>query len=844
MKFVLRMAWRDSRASRRRLALFSLSIVFGIAALVALGSGSASLERAMRVQAKGLLGADLILTSRLPFSAGLERALAGLGGGEARDDSLASMMIFPGANGPARLVEVRAMEGDFPFYGDFVTEPADAVQRLRRGEPVVILEETLANQFGVKPGDTVKLGRTVLTVAGALRKLAGESAAVATLAPRALLPLRLLPAAGLTGPGSLVRHRLALRLPAGTDPEAVAYELRRKFPDERFSVETAASRERDLGRALTNVYHYLNLVGFIALLLGAIGVASAIHVHVRQKLATVAVLRCLGATAGRAFAVYLVQGVGLGFLGALGGAVLGVALQQALPVVLKDWLPFPVEFFIAWPAVGQGMAAGFVICILFTLLPLLAVRRVSPLLALRSAADAAAGPGRYDPWRLAVAGLIALAVAGFAYEQTGSRRLGLGFAAALAAGLGALAGLARLVAWLARRWPPRRLPYVVRQGIANLHRPNNRTVLLLVSLGLGTFLILTLYLARSTLLGEIGAVGGAGRPNLLFFDIQDDQIGPLDRIAAAAGSPVLEQAPVVTMRLASIRGRPVADLLKDPAVRLPGWALRREYRSTFRAGASDTERVVQGALAARAAAGSPAPISIEEGLFRDLDLRLGDEIAWDVQGVPVVTRVASVRRVEWRRLEPNFFVVFPEGVLEAAPKTYVAAVRAATPADSARLQRQAALALPNVTAIDLALLLETLDGIFAKVAFAVDFMAFFTVATGVVVLAGAVVAGRYQRIREAVLLRTLGATRRQLDRIRLVEYTVLGALAALLGVLLALGANALLAHFLFATAPAAPLPPLLAALFLVPGVTLVTGWLADRGAAARPPLEALRLENA
>jgi putative ABC transport system permease protein len=844
MKFVLRMAWRDSRASRRRLALFSLSIVFGIAALVALGSGSASLARAMRVQAKGLLGADLILTSRAPFSVGLERALAALGGAEARDDSLASMMVFPSDGGAARLVEVRAMEGDFPFYGDFVTEPADAAARLRRGEPVVILEETLANQFGVKPGDSVKLGQSVFTVAGALRKLAGESAAVATFAPRALIPRRALPAAGLTGPGSLVRHRVALRLPPGADPEAIAAGLRRQFPDERFGVETAASRERELGSALTNVYHFLNLVGFIALLLGAIGVASAIHVHVRQKIPTVAVLRCLGASAGQAFAVYLIQGIGLGLLGAIAGAVLGVALQQALPAVLKDWLPFPVEFFIAWAAVGRGMAAGFLICVLFTLLPLLAVRRVSPLTALRSLAAETDGPGRFDPWRLALAGLIALAVAGFAYQQTGSRRLGVGFAAALALGLAAFAGLAQAVAWAARRWPPRRLPYVVRQGIANLHRPNNRTVLLLVSLGLGSFLILTLYLARSTLLAEVGEAGGAGRPNLLFFDIQDDQVGLLDQIAARAGSPVLEQAPIVTMRLASIRGRPVADLLKDPGVRLPGWALRREYRSTFRAATVETERIVQGAFVGRAAAGAVAPISVEEGLVRDLGLHLGDEIGWDVQGVPVRSRVASVRRVEWRRLEPNFFVVFPAGVLDGAPKSYVAAVRAADSADSARLQRLVAAALPSVTAIDLSLLLQTLDAIFAKVAFAVDFMAFFTVATGLMVLAGAVVAGRYQRIREAVLLRTLGATRRQLDRIRLVEYTVLGVLSAGLGILLALGANALLAHFFFATAPAAPAAPLLAAFGLVPAVTLATGWLAARAAAGRPPLEALRLENA
>jgi putative ABC transport system permease protein len=844
MMFILRMAWRDSRASRRRLALFSLSIVFGIAALVALGSGSASLARAMRVQAKALLGADLILTSRAPFSAGVERAVAAFGGAEARDDSLASMMVFPDSGGAARLVEVRALEGEFPFYGDFVTEPAGAADRLRRGEAVVVLEETLANQFGVKAGDTVRLGRSVFTVAGALRKLAGESAAIATFAPRALLPRGRLPATGLIAPGSVVRHRLALRLPPGADADAAAAELRREFPGERFSVETAASRERELGRALTNVYHFLNLVGFVALLLGAIGVASAIQVHVRQKLPTVAILRCLGATAGQAFAVYLVQGIGLGLLGAVAGAVLGVALQQALPAVLRDWLPFPVEFFIAWPAVLQGMAAGFVICVLFTLLPLLTVRRVSPLMALRAAADASAGPGRFDPWRLAIAALIAAAVAGFAYEQTQSRRLGVGFAVALAAGLGALAGLAQAVAWIARRFPPRRLPYVVRQGVANLHRPSNRTVLLLVSLGLGTFLVLTLYLARSTLLAEIGDAGGTGRPNLLFFDIQDDQIGPLDRIAAAAGNPVLAQAPVVTMKLASLRGRAIEDLLKDPAVRLPGWALRREYRSTFRDRASGTERVVRGALVPRAAPGSVAPISVEEGLARDLGLQLGDELVWDVQGVPVRSRVGSVRRVEWRRLEPNFFVVFPEGVLDAAPKSYIAAVRVPSSAASARLQRQVAATLPNVTAIDLSLLLQTLDAIFAKVAFAVDFMAFFTVATGLVVLAGAVVAGRYQRVRESVLLRTLGATRRQLDRIRCVEYSVLGGLAAVLGILLALGANALLAHYLFAAPPAAPAGPLLAALVLIPAITLLTGWLADRASSALPPLEALRQENA
>ena len=202
-------------------------------------------------------------------------------------------------------------------------------------------------------------------------------------------------------------------------------------------------------------------------------------------------LRCLGASAGQSFAVYLVQGVALGLAGALAGALLGVGLQLSLPRLLADVVPFEVEFFVAWPAVARGIGAGVILCLLFTLLPLLAVRRVPPLSALRSAMTEAEGVRR-DPWRLVVAGLIAVAIAALASWQTGGWREGLGFTAALGVALGILWLLARATAWLARRAVPRRAPYVVRQGIANLHRPNNRTVLLLVSLGLGCALMLTL----------------------------------------------------------------------------------------------------------------------------------------------------------------------------------------------------------------------------------------------------------------------------------------------------------------------------------------------------------------
>ncbi|MBI5690937.1 MAG: ABC transporter permease [Verrucomicrobia bacterium] len=891
MNFILKMAWRDSRASRRRLLLFSCSVVLGIAALVAIGSLGANLERSIDDQAKGLLGADLILTSRHPISEAVREHVVALGAQFAREKSFTSMLAFPTAQNLTRLVNVRAVEGGFPFYGDFVVQPADGIARLRAGGEVAIVEETLLRQFNARVGDPVKLGNTQFTVVGALQKLPGESSALsATVAPRVLIPWKALEATGLAERNVLVRHRGMLKLPSETRPEIVERDLRRRFRGEELGFDTVAERKRNLGRVLEYIEDFLGLVGFVALFLGAIGVASAIHVYIRQKIPTVAMLRCLGATARQSFGVYLVQGIALGGIGAVAGALLGVAVQVLLPRLLGDVLPFEVSFFIAWPAVARGMGAGLVICLLFTLLPLLAVRRVSPLVALRSAFAERVGTGP-DPWRVAIGIFIVLAVAGFAIWQTGRLRDGLGLTAVLGAGFAILAGLAKAVAWSARRWFPRRSPYVVRQGVANLYRPNNRTVLLLLSLGLGTFLLLTLFLVRTTLLKEVEFSGSGGRPNLLLFDIQDDQVEDLRKTAAAAGAPVLVQAPIVTMKIAGVKGRKVEEWLRESGSRgtreaggaakaggadavgaearargseepkqradadvrgkadgerrrMPGWTLRREYRSTFRGRLEGSERLVAGTFTGKVAPGEAVvPISIEEGLYKEMGLQLGDEIEWDIQGVPQRSRVTSVRAVEWRRLEPNFFVVFPEGVLEAAPKFHVAAVRTREAEHSAQLQRAVVAAFPNVTAIDLALVVQTVEGIFTKVSFAIEFMAGFTVLTGIIVLAGAVLTGRYQRIRETVLLRTLGATRRQLIQIQLVEYAILGVLSAAVGGVLAVAGNALLAKFVFRMAPSVSPLVLIGGTLVVCVVTVVTGLLTSRGITRHPPLEVLRQET-
>jgi len=841
MNFILKMAWRDSRAARRRLLLAAFSIVLGIAALVAVGSLSANLRQAIGEQAKQLLGADLVVTARQVLPAEVENYLGTLGGEVARGVTFTSMMVLPASDGQTRLVSVRATEGGFPFYGEFITEPAGALERLRGESGAAILEDTLIAQFGVKPGDPVKLGGVTFIVAGAVKKVPGESMASGLFAPRVFVPLRAVPATGLLNAGSIARYEAFVKLPPGSDAEKLAGELKEKFAGARLRVETVAGRQRELGQTMGNVDSFLSLVGFIALLLGAIGVASAVQVYVRQKLATVAVLRCLGATARQSFAIYLVQGLALGVVGAVVGAALGVAVQLALPLLAGDLLPVRVEFFVSWLAVARGAGMGLAICFLFTLLPLLSVRRVPPLAVLR--AGFADGAGQRDGWRVALLVVIALAIAAFLVAQAPRPAIGLGFAAGLGVSFGFLFGFARLLSWTVRRFFPKNAPYVWRQGLANLYRPNNRTVLLLVSLGLGSGLLLTLVLTRATLLGQLRHDQG-DRPNLMFFDIQDDQKDPLETLLATEGAPVRVSAPVVTMRLVAVKGRRVEELLRDKNSNLPGWTLRREYRSTYRARLVGTEKLVGGKFAARAEPGeSVIPISVEEGLARDMQLKLGDELVFDVQGVSMTTKITSLREVDWRRMEPNFFVVFPEGVLEEAPKFYLAAVRVATAVDSARVQRAVTRAFPNVSAIDLALVLQTLDGVFSKIEFVVRFMVLFTVATGVVVLAGAVLSGRSQRLREAVLLRTLGATRAQLVKIQLVEYLVLGVLAALIGGALAVTAEWLLARFVFKAPLVVPPLALVISVASVAGVTVITGWLANRGVADHPPLEVLRREG-
>jgi putative ABC transport system permease protein len=380
--------------------------------------------------------------------------------------------------------------------------------------------------------------------------------------------------------------------------------------------------------------------------------------------------------------------------------------------------------------------------------------------------------------------------------------------------------------------------------LANLHRPNNRTLFLMLAIGLGTFMVLTGYLTKETLLAQFAAERQSNQANTVLFDVQPDQREAVLELLRAQGCPFLDEAPIITMRLQSIKGRSVEEILADRRKTIPRWVLRREYRSTYGDRLRPGEQIVAGQWhASTTNAGATVPISVEQEIARDLGVALGDEIVWDVQGVPLHTRVASLREVDWKRVQPNFFVVFPRGVLEEAPAFHVFTTRTDSPQQSAALQRAVVQKFPTVSAIDLSLILQTIDSLIGKIGFVVRFMALFVVITGVIVLAGAILTGRFQRVRESILLRTLGATRRQILQILLAEYFCLGALAALTGIVLAVGASWALATFVLQAKFVLPAAPLLISLLGVSALTVLIGAWSSRGIAHHPPLEVLRAEG-
>lgn len=836
LKWLIQMAWRDSRKNRARLVLFISSIILGIAALVAIYSLGDNLRDNIDNQAATLIGADLSLYSGKKFEGKALALVDSLSKVRSEERAFASMVYFT-KTGSSRLAQVKALSGEFPYYGKLETLPVSAEKTFRNRQEALV-DQTLMLQYHAQVGDSIKIGEVTFAIAGILEKAPGSTGITASVAPVVYIPMRFLDQTGLMQKGSRVGYRYYFKFPPKTDVEKLVNALKPQFENFDLDYNTVQSQKEDTGRSFRDLTRFLSLVGFVALLLGCIGVASAIHIYVREKLNSIAILRCLGVKATQAFLIYLIQIAGIGFIGTVLGTVLGAVIQQFLPVVFKDLLPFELTTDISWPAIGQGLIIGLLISVLFALPPLVSIRKVSPLNVLRSSADAAHPERDAASWGLY--GLIVLFIFGFSFLQMQTWVQALIFTACILVAFLILFGIASLLMWLVRRFFPTSWSYLWRQGLANLYRPNNQTTILVVSVGMGTSLICTLFFIQSILLTRVKLSSSGNQPNMVLFDIQSHQKEGVLAIAKAQHVPVNQSVPIVNMRLEEVNGKTAADFEGD-STEQSRRIFGREYRVTFRDSITSSEKITKGKWQGIYDKSSGLiPISIEQSYAERNRLALGDTLVFNVQGTIMSTTLASFREVNWGEVRTNFLVVFPTGVLEDAPQFHAMLTHVPNPTVSASFQQALVRQYPNVSIIDLALALRVLDDIFNKIGFVIRFMAGFSILTGLIVLIASVMISKYQRIQESVLLRTLGASRKQIFVITALEYFFLGALGAFTGILIALVGSYCLARFNFESEFSPEAGPIALIFLFVSLLTVMIGLLNSRGILSRPPLEVLR----
>ncbi len=830
------MAWRDSRKNRSRLLLFVSAIILGIAALVAIYSLSDNVNRAINLQAATLVGADLDISNSKPYTPASLQLILSLGDRRSEEKRFSSMVLFPKTDG-TRIIEVRALGGDFPYYGELETTPATAARTFRNGQQALV-DQTLMLQFDARVGDSIRIGNSSFLIAGTLLGAPGQAGIQSAVAPMVYIPIETLPQTGLEQKGSRINYRYHIKWDRPVNMQQVEDRIRKPFDLEGISWTTIAEQQQNTARSFRDLTRFLSLVGFIALLLGCIGVASAIQIYVREKIGTIAILRCLGATAWQSFLIYLLQIITIGLAGSLMGAGLGTLVQQLLPSVFQALLPVQLSTGISWSAVGQGIMLGAIVSILFALLPLVSVRNISPLHTLRISLQPVSLVK--DPLKWLVYGLILLFVVVFSYRQLGTLKEAFVFTGSIAVALLFLTAIANGLMWLVKRFFPTSWSYLFRQGIANLYRPNNQTAVLILSIGLGTALICTLIFVQSMLLSRVTLSASNEQPNMVLFDIQSAQRDSVLALAKAQGLPANGTVPIVTMRLEAINHITPAVLQKDSTLKVQNWVFGREYRVTFRDSLISSETITKGSWTGRAKEGSTIPVSLEERFAESNGIQLGDTLFFNVQGALMTTVVGSLRKVDWNRVQTNFLVVFPAGVLEEAPQFHVLLTRVSSPAQSAKFQQAVVKRFPNVSIIDLQLVLNILDELLGKIGLVIRFMAAFSIITGIVVLVASVLISKYQRMQENVLLRTLGASGKQIFAIAALEYSILGAMAAATGILLALAGSWALATYTFDMPFAPPVLPVLIVFVAISFLTAAIGVFNSRSALNRPPLEILR----
>ena len=799
--YPFRLAARELRGGVRGFRIFLACLVLGVGAIAGIGSLGASVGAAIKADARVLLGGDVQAQLVHREATDAERQFFASSGSVSEVALLRAMAVSP--DGAHRtLIELRAVDAAYPLYGKVELDPAQdlaAALAARDGVYGAVAEPGVAERLGLKPGDSFKIGTATVQLRAAVERAPDAALSGLAFGPRVTIAAAALGATGLIQPGSLVTYDYRLRLPPGRDPAAWAREARDRFPDAGWQIRTASQASPQLQRFIDRIALFLSLVGITALLVGGIGIGSAVANYLVAKTATIATLKSLGASTRLVFAAYAVQIGLLAAAGIAGGLALGALVPVAVAPLLQKLLPIPLRIGIYPLPLAIAAASGALTVLLFSLLPLAAIGRVMPGALFR---DSVTRAPRTLPWP-ALAGTLAaaLGLAALVALSVPDRAVALWYVAGTAAAFALFRGAGALIVAGARRiGRPRRI--VLRLALANLHRANAPTARVVLSLGIGLTVLVAVALVQASITDEVETSVAEGAPAYFFLDIQPDQLDGFAALVQAIPGARFAQVPMLRGRITALNGVPVDEAPVAPEAR---WALRSDRGLTYAAAVPPGSQLVAGQWWPADYHGSPL-ISFDAELAKGMQLKVGDTLTVNVLGRDVTATIANLRRIDWTRLGINFAIVFAPGTLEAAPHTHLAAVYLPRPEEEGLVGRVVDR-YPNVSAIPVREALAAIERIIAAIGAAIRLAALVTLVAGALVLGGAVAADYRRRVYDAVVLKVLGATRGQIAAAFLVEYGLMGLLSAIvaaaLGTLIAyvLVTRPLSADWTFAPGP-------------------------------------------
>jgi len=776
----LRAEWR---AAPGRLIFFITCLAIGVAAVVAVATHASALDRSIRGEARQLLAADLAIRGSKPIDDSVRELLVSRGARTAVTRELITILTTGNETpGSSLLVELKAVDRGYPFYGELETTPPLPARGLADDE--VLVAPDVVSRLRMAEGDTLKIGGLGYRIAGIIDREPDRVGGVFSLGPRVLMSSAGLARTDLEQFGSRIGYRLLAALPGEFDAErteALVEELRADLDRTVFRVETYADAQPRLRRMLDRTSRFVGLVALLSLLLGGVGIAYTLEAWLAHRLDDIAILRCLGWRPRQIVFLYVIQALILGLAGSLVGCALGTLAAGVLPRLAGDLMP--VQELSVWQLSAwlRGLGLGVGIALLFTLPSVLKVRRIPPLRVLRRDVE----PVAMSRWLKAVVGTVLVTGVGLAATlQAGSARRGALFTLGLVVATTALTLLTRLAMRVVRPLAAVVRTTTIRQGLLALARPGAATLSACVALGLGILLVLAMRLVELGLTETLRAQLPAEAPSAFLVDIQPDQWSGVETVLAESGGTDLISVPVVSARLRRIDGVEVAKLVETPGSGDRRWGMTREQRLTYLEELPADNRIVEGALWSDP---DLAEVSLEADFARDVGLELGNRLEFEVQGVLFEVTVTSLRTVEWRTFGVNFFMVIEPGVLEEAPQMRVATVQLPEGGEQAT-QDAIAAEFPNVTLLRIREVLSRIAAIMERLSLGVRFLGGFTVLAGIVILASAVSAAASQRGRETALLKTLGMTRLQILAQSTTENLLIGLLAATVG---AIGGNLL-----------------------------------------------------